>query len=328
MWKPRISFIIPFRVYMPENFYEVKIDNRQFAVKPQALPPIRTDQGMQVHSANIEFSHDIFGYAGRTLFYVLLDQQIDISTEEGKRDFAEKDKVFIRDAVIAVNRFLEVYRDQDKNNLGEKSFHIIPIVTADISDISIVPVKDDQSEEQGICIRIPSLRPMGFGDATQRSAEVINGIIELLRDGTKIPIHREILFSSMNTIWRGQYRLSPVESNTAFEAFVSEITLFLESSTLQPENLFDKLVLLESVLNQKLISKSLSAFSWFAPQKKGWKSLLDPILLDWKNKCYELRGKVIHEGYSQVTLNEAKDSYETSLKAINYIQSIIQKILE
>ena len=328
MSKPLVSFIIPFRIYMPENFYEVKIGNRKFEVKPQAFEPIKTAQGLEVHGANIEFSHDIFGYAGRTLFYVLFDQQIDISIETNKKNFFKNDKVFIQDAIIAVNRVLEVYRDQDKNSLGEKSFHIIPIVPADISDIRIVLIKDDQTEEQNICIRMPSLRPIGFGSATQRSTEIVNKIAELLKNGTKIPIYRDLLWSSLNAIWRGQYRLSPIESNTAFEAFVSEITLLLEPSASPPENLFDKLVLLESVLNKNLISKSLTAISWFKPEKDGWKSLLNPDLLCWKNKCYELRGKVIHEGYSQLTLNEAKDAYDASFKAISYIQSIAQKILE
>ncbi len=312
---------------MPENFYEVRIGNKQIQIRTQATPPITTGQGLQAHGPNIEFSHDIFGYAGRTLFYVILDQQNDISTEEAKGDFAKKDKMFIQDAVIAVNRFLEVYRDQDIDNLGQKSFHIVPIVTADISDIRIVPVKDDQSEEQGICIRIARLGSIGFGPATQRSTAVINGFTELLREGTKIPIYRELLSSSMNAIYRGQYRLSPIESNTAFESLVAEITLLLEPQTL-PESLFDKLVLLESALNHKLTSKSLAVVSWFTPQKNGWRSLLNPILIDWKEKCYELRGKVIHEGYSQVTLNEAKDSYAASLGAIKYIQGIAQTILE
>ncbi|MDP1852911.1 MAG: hypothetical protein Q8L26_01700 [Candidatus Omnitrophota bacterium] len=327
MLRPGVSFIVPFRVYMPEDFYTVKIDDRQVKIKPQALSPIEITQGPQVHGANIEFSHDIFGYAGRTLFNILLDQQVDVSTEEGKSDFAAKDKTFIRDAVIAVNRFLEVYRDQDQNSLGEKSFHIIPIVMAEVSDVRIVLVRDDDSEEQGICIRRPTLRPIGFGNATQRSLEIISSITDLLRDGTKIPIYRELLHSSMNAIWRSQYRLCPIESNTAFESFLSEITLLLEPLAVVPENLFDKLVLLESVLNQKLLSKSLAVISWFMPRRNGWGSLLDQILVDWKVKCYELRGKVIHEGYSQVTLREAQDSYRSSLGAINYIQVIVQKIL-
>ena len=80
MLRPGVSFIVPFRVYMPENFYEVKVDNRLFSIKPQALTPVKTAQGVEVHGANVEFSHDIFGYAGRTLFYVILDHQIEIKT--------------------------------------------------------------------------------------------------------------------------------------------------------------------------------------------------------------------------------------------------------
>lgn len=327
MHKLGVSFIIPFRVYIPENFYEVRIGDKQNIIKPQVLPPIKIGQGLEAHGANIEFSHDIFGYAGRTLCYILLDQQIDISTEVGKKDFAEKDQIFIQDAVIVVNRFLEVYRDQDKDSLGHTSFHIIPIAISDISDIKVFPVKEDKSEEQSICIRIPRLSTMGFRTATKRSAEVISEIAKLLKNGTEIPVYRELLSSSMNAIWKGQYRIAPVEANTAFEAFVDEITLLLESPML-PDNLFDKIVLLESVLNHKLTSKSLAAISWFTPQKNGWKSLLDSTLINWKEKCYELRNKVIHKGHSQVTLNEAKDSYEASLQAIAYIRGITRIILE
>lgn len=328
MLRPAVSFIIPFRIYVPENFYEVKINDRQFTVKPQALPPVKMDQGIQVHGANIEFPHDIFGYAGRTLFSVLLDYEIDISTEEGKRDFAERDKLFIQDAIIAVNRLLEVYRDQDKNSLGERSFHIIPVVNTDLSDIRIVPVRKDLSEEKDICIRLPRFGSTGFGTATQRSDEVIHEITKLLKDGTTIPIYRELLSSSMNAIWRGQYRLSPIESNTAFEAFVPDITTLLDPSASSPTNLFDKLVLLEATFNQQLIAKSLSTVSWFTPQKNRWKSLIDPTLVAWKTKCYELRGKVIHEGYSQVTLDEAREALDAATKAIDHIQGLARKILE
>lgn len=329
MLRPGVSFIVPFRIYLPEDFYEVKVENRQFKVKPQALPPVKIGQGIEVHGANIEFSHDIFGYAGRTLFHVLLDHHIDVSTEEGRRDFAERDKLFIEDAVVAVNRLLEVYRDQDKNSLGEKSFHVIPVVNTDLSDIRIVPIRDDLSEEKDICVRLVRFGTTGFGAATQRSDDVISEITKLLKNGTTIPIYRELLSSSMNAIWRGQHRLSPIESNTAFEAFVPAITTLLDpSSSSSLTNLFDKLVLLESTLNQKLTSKSLPVVCWFTPQKNGWRSLIDPILVTWKTKCYELRGKVIHEGYSQVTSKESKEALEAAIKAINHIEGAVRKILE
>jgi hypothetical protein len=330
MLRPGVSFIIPFRVYLPEGFYEVRVEDRQFQVKPQALPPVSIGEGIEVHGANIEFSHDIFGYAGRTLFFVLLDHELDISTEEGKRNFAERDKLFIQDAIIAVNRLLEVYRDQDINGIGETSFHVIPVVSADLSNIRIVPVRDDLSEENDVCVRIARIGATGFGSATQRSDEVITGITKLLHDGTVIPIYRELLSSAMSTIWRGQYRLSPIESNTAFEALVPAITTLIDTSSSSSSltNLFDKLVLLESTLNQELASKSLPAISWFTPQKNGWRSLVDPVLVAWKTKCYELRGRVIHEGYSQVTGEEAKEALDAAIKAISHIQGIVRTILE
>jgi hypothetical protein len=330
MLRPGVSFIIPFRIYLPELFYDVRIESRQFKVKPQALPPVNIGTGIQVHGANVEFSHDIFGYAGRTLFFVILDNELDISTEAGKRDFAERDKLFIQDAIIAVNRLLEVYRNEDINGIGENSFHVIPVVTTDLSDIRIVPIRDDLSEEKDVCVRIPRIGATGFGSATQRSGKVVTEITKILHDGKIIPIYKELLSSAMNAIWRGQYRLSPIESNTAFEALVSAITTQIDTSASSSSltNLFDKLVLLESILNQKLASKSLPAISWFSPQKNGWRSLLDPVLVEWKGKCYELRGRVIHEGYSHVTVKEAKEALVAAINAIKYVESAIRKIFE
>ena len=45
MFRPGVSFIIPFRVYMPEDFYTVKIDNKEVKIKPQALSPVVINSG-------------------------------------------------------------------------------------------------------------------------------------------------------------------------------------------------------------------------------------------------------------------------------------------
>jgi hypothetical protein len=74
--KPGIEFIAPFRIYLPEDFFEVSLEGKVSLVKPLALPPILV-AGTKVHGRNVEISHDIFGYAGRTKFSIVVDEEID-----------------------------------------------------------------------------------------------------------------------------------------------------------------------------------------------------------------------------------------------------------
>jgi hypothetical protein len=94
----------------------------------------------------VEILHDIFGYAGRTKFCLILDEEVDISSNEWRNAIANRDHEILVLAIAFTNRLLEVYRDRDKNGIGEDSFHIIPLVRADLSKIRIVVVDDDLNE--------------------------------------------------------------------------------------------------------------------------------------------------------------------------------------
>ncbi len=109
MIKPGIEFIAPFRIYLPEEFYEIALEGKMHLVKPVALPPVKIDEGTQVHGKNIEISHDIFGYAGRTKFSVIIDEDVDIKSGSWKQDFCDNESSFIDAAIFAVNRMLDVY---------------------------------------------------------------------------------------------------------------------------------------------------------------------------------------------------------------------------
>lgn len=330
MIRPGIEFIAPFRIYLPEKFYEVKVENNTSLVKPIPLPPIGVNEGIQVHGRNIEISHDIFGYAGRTRFAFILEYEIDINSENWKHAFADKESVFIDLAVMSMNRMLEVYRDQDRNNLNEKSFHVIPLVQTDLSDFRLVAVDEYFNEVEGFVIRKPSFHRVGFGSAVERKQEIIDEIQILLQNGTSIPIYRELFSSALNYIWRGMYRLVPVEANTAFEGFVPEIIHLLDPTLNRSQlpNIYGKLLKLEDVLSSALIQVGESNITWFTRPANGWKTLCQQELRTWYSDCYCLRNRVIHEGYNKVSREEAMRSYEGALNVVNYIQSEVRKIIK
>ncbi|MHC1781459.1 MAG: hypothetical protein AB9891_01630 [Anaerolineaceae bacterium] len=51
--KPGVEFIAPFRIYLPEEFFEVSLDGKISQIKPLALPPIPVE-GTKVENKNIE----------------------------------------------------------------------------------------------------------------------------------------------------------------------------------------------------------------------------------------------------------------------------------
>ena len=326
--KPSVQFIAPFRIYLPEDFFEVKLEAGIFLVKPTALPPIQT-AGTEVQGKNIEISHDIFGYAGRTQFSVVIDEEINVNSDNWKNSFVENESGFIDLALMAVNRMLEVYRDRDRNNLDEKSFHIIQLVKADIYDLRLSALDEKLNEIEGPVIRMPAFHRVGFGAAVERKPEIVAEIRDLLKDGSPLPIYRELMNSALNYIWRGQYRLVPVEANTALESFIPEIIHLLDASIKREElkDLFAKVVKLEDILSAALVRSNSGSISWFTKPPDGWKTLTQSELQKWHADCYLLRNKVIHEGYNKVTRQEAIRAYESSLSAINYVQLEVRKIV-
>ena len=326
--KPGIEFIAPFRIYLPEDFFEVTLEGRISLVKPIALPPIHV-AGTQAHEKNIEVSHDIFGYAGRTKFSVVLDEEIDVDSDNWKKNFLDNESKFIDFALLSVNRILEVYRDQDRNNLDEKSFHVIQLVKTDIYDIRLVAIDEKLNEIEGFVVRKPSFHRVGFGAAVERKPEIIAEIRKLLKDGSSLPIYRELMNSALNYIWRGQYRLVPVEANTAFESFIPEIIHLLDPHANRSElkNLYTKLLRLEDILSTALSNSIMNTVSWFTKPPDGLKTLAQSEFQKWHDDCYRIRNKVIHEGYNKVTRQEAIKAYEASLSAINYVQSEVRKII-
>jgi hypothetical protein len=326
--KPGIEFIAPFRIYLPEDFFEVTLGEKVHLVKPIALPPIYVT-GTQAHGKNIEVSHDIFGYAGRTQFSVVIDEEIDIDAANWKNNFVDNESKFLNLALISVNRMLEVYRDQDRNNLDEKSFHVMPLVITDLYDIRLCALNEKLNEIDNLVIRRPSFHRVGLGTAVERKPEVVSEIRKILKDGFSLPIYRELMNSALNYIWRGQYRLVPVEANTALESFIPEIIHLLDPSVNRSElkDAYLKLLKLENILSIALSNSNQSTVSWFTKPPDGWKSLAQNEFQKWHDDCYCLRKKVIHEGYNNVSRQEAIKAYEASLSAINYVQSEVRKII-
>jgi|PlaIllAssembly_1097288.scaffolds.fasta_scaffold723759_1 hypothetical protein len=210
-YHPAIAFVAPYRIYLPDEFFHASVGGFSLRIKAVPLPPIASGAAPQVNGQNVEIAHDIFGFAGRTQFYVVLGEVVNTNDPNWKQLICSRDHEFVASALQAVNRLLAVYRDQDTNRIGVSSFHVIELVRGDISNISLVVVDDDLNQVADFAITWPGYRTMGFGEAVTRESSVINAIRAYLTNGTEIPIERELLTSAKNHLYRRQLRLVPVE---------------------------------------------------------------------------------------------------------------------
>jgi hypothetical protein len=322
---PAIAFVAPYRIYVPDEFFHVLVGNISSRIKAVPLPPIANAGASQAHGQNVEIAHDIFGFAGRTKFYVVLSEVVDITDPEWKQAICTRDHEIAATALTAVNRLLAVYRDQDVNRIGTQSFHVIELVRGDLSDISLVVVDDELNQIDDFAVSWPSYRTMGFGEAVIREPGVVDAIRTYLTNGTEVPIERELLTSAQNHLWRWKLRLVPVEANTAFESYAYSALKRAAPGTTLPDSsgVIKKLQELETVFANVAATNSKPFTRWFDPAIQGWKGLLNPELKQWHGNCYELRNRVIHRGYNGVTTTEADASIKHTRAAIEMIDQCI-----
>ncbi|QLQ31483.1 MAG: hypothetical protein HZT40_07615 [Candidatus Thiothrix singaporensis] len=263
------------------------------------------------------------------MFYVVLDELIDVSDPGWKQAICDRDHELVAIALGAVNRMLAVYRDIDVNRIGASSFHVIELVRGDLSNISVVVVDETLNQISDFSVTWPGYRTMGFGEAITREPKVVDAIRTCLASGTEIPMERELLTSARNHHWRRQLRLVPVEANTAFESYAFSALKRAAPGAVFPDSIdvFRKLQELDSALANAAAVNSKTFTRWFDPAIQGWKGLLCAELKLWHSGCYELRNKVIHRGYNVVTEGEADAAIKHTMTAISMVENCIQTLI-
>jgi hypothetical protein len=338
---PCVSFVLPFCLHIPDDYYDILFEDELYCVKTTFIVKSKTAHSPMTSAGPWELGHDTFGRMGNTKLNIFFIRKIDLPNLSflTKPDFTEKDlknyniwrdreEEYINIALKVCNRILEVYRDQDKR-LDEPSFHIFPVTSADISDARFY-LLDGEFERifQG------GIRPYpkGMMGISGRSPEVIQIIKEMLRRNTQVPFWRVLIRNAQNWLWREDYRLVPVEMNTAFEFAINEtlnkyVKMYLYAH--KPTTFLDKLILLQLFINDYRSTTGNQPIEW-APQSNqgGWRSLPSVSgrqeVVNWYLNCYLLRNKVIQEGYNNVTRIEAEQALNSTQSAINFILQLGQ----
>lgn len=328
MARPLVRFEIPYRIYLPGGILAVKLDNKMFGLQVDYAPVGQVQNGIVAPSGpDVEYSGDIFGYAGRSVVSVIIPEEVEIVTEKGKDDFLEREDTFISTALLVTNRLIEVYAQFDINNMGAPSVHVLPITRRYIANISIRAIGDDLKQVGELVVSWPiGFRPVAQGDV-KRPEEVTRRILDFLSSGKEIHIYRQLLTSALNHLWRQVYRLVPVEASAAVEAFTPLAIQAIDSRVnVRPDlGIYEKLILLEKTFNAH--APQQKRVVWFSVSEKGWQSLISHEISDWHKKCYEVRNKVIHRGYSSVNYNDALNATNSATALINHIGGLARDSL-
>lgn len=323
MLYPYVSFVIPYALYLPDDVYPVNLKGEVIHVRTSFLPSGPQPDGTHIAGPNVELLNDVFGYAGKTKFEFLFvnrpTSQAYLSDEE--------EKELLQDSLNVCNRIIQVYRAHDRNSLGLYSFHVIPLAVHDLSMKTFGLADENFNVKPDSKVVRPLRNTVAVGpEAVRRSDEVLKEIKDKLQTGVPIPLETLLLRSAQNHLWRSEYWIVPIEMNTAFETVVTRVLRkakqLLNKTHPIPDKFFDRLVHTQKYVNQLRQKNGLEEIQWL-DKCSGWKNFRAcPEIMAWKTSCYELRCRVVHEGYLDVTEEEAKASIHASVQAIKYIYNL------
>jgi len=315
---PCVRFVLPFCIHIPDGMYDAIVDKQRYQIGVVFLTNKETPYTPMTSGGRWEIHHDAFGRTGNTELSVVFSTPMEnpelgvltkpvseISIEDNQilDQWRLTEEGFILTAVKVSNRLLEVYRDQDANNAGEPSFHIFPITEYDISNVRFCLLDQDYKEVfQG------GLRPYFKSSLalSGRAHEVIQNVKNFLLSDAPIPIWRILLRHAQNWLWRADYRLVPVEMNTAFEIVSDEmLTRYVGLMSYQKDisrlNFLDKLILIQRLSNDYRKISGKPPLVW-APSdnRNGWDGFLSvqgrQEIAAWYQHCYLLRNEAVHKG--------------------------------
>ncbi|MDK2788821.1 MAG: hypothetical protein PWP07_2066 [Epulopiscium sp.] len=322
---PYVSFVIPYALYLPDDVYPVNLNKEVIHVRTSFLPFLPQPDGVQISGPNVELFNDVFGYAGKTklefLFVARPTNQTYLTNEEEKK--------LLEDGIKVCNRIIEVYRVFDRNSLGIYSFHVIPLTAHDLSMKTFGLADENFNLKPESKVVKPLRNTVAVGaEVVKRSEDVIKNIKEKLISGESLPLEILLLRSAQNHLWRSEYWQVPLEMNIAFETVVTNLLIktmkLLNDMRPIPEAFFDRLVHTQKYVNRWRRENGLDEIQWLDAKCKGWKYFKAcPEIMAWKIKCYELRCRVVHEGYLNVTKEEANNSIQAAFEAIQYLYKLL-----
>lgn len=205
--------------------------------------------------------------------------------------------------VGAINRIIEVMRYVTSDIILQK------LARTDLFSYSVQHFDSSGIELPGLALAING--NMRF-NVPAMGDEHIRKISEMLMNNEKIPIYVQLLMDARDSHYYGNFRVAVTEAESAFEVFVQEFLATKYRNQGMDDTRTSQIIDKTGFINlaQNHINKFLSGNFGSSPQ-----------FIEWENKVYKLRKKVIHYGHTP-SVDESKDAVETVYKTIMFIKSL------
>jgi hypothetical protein len=276
---------------------------------------------------------------GFTEVRAFTELSIFLLTDENSSPFSSKIK---NRSMQVLNHFLDIYRltTQDgyvhrvdgqldeyfiEYSLGKIPGSLQNDGVLDIlKKINEIPFTRDIGDLCEMQIRMDTIEDLFPGKII--NGEPMNLFCQLIRRKYDMPIHYELILNAQREIKLRNYNIAIIDAETAFEAYISNI--LLETSIAIGLSRKHVLRNMKNPKNLGLLSKRLIELDNIVRQYRNERKL--PLLADfvnstfhteWKNDLYEIRNKIIHEGWRLATYTDALKGIGCCKVAITEIES-------
>lgn len=207
-------------------------------------------------------------------------------------------------SVRAINRVLRVCR-------AVKGDHYITINLSDIFSYDVQFLSGDGSAISGSVFGLANNNVITVGGAGEANSSQVDMIKRVLENNSRLTVCQELMLNAYDYHYYGNYRMSVIESGTAFEVFVEK---FL-ADTYRNLGKDDKKIsdILEAGLANLLKDhiKIVTGLDFHSSAQHK----------EWEKHAYRVRNDVIHRG-KNVSAQESKITLETNASTIKYIFSL------
>lgn len=260
-------------------------------------------------------------------------------TDNYERGMSEEDK---RRAIFVLNHFLDLYRlvtqdpyvhrvdDELHLYFIDYSLGAIPAqyrtdsARTILSHLDEVHFPRDIGPNRNVKIRLNTLEDLFPGKVL--SGEHLRSLVDLAPQRYETPLHYELILNAQSAMKQRRYHLTILDAETAFEVYVATRLVGVSLAIGRARN--EVLLEMENPRQLGLLAQRLRALDEGIRayrRHQGLPEISDfvnsAIHVQWKRELYELRHRVVHEGWRFPAFEQAKQAIAIAKIVIKELES-------
>ncbi len=225
--------------------------------------------------------------------------------------------------VVPINLALDIYLIDDAVGQVPDALRDSPAEEL-LRNLASVPFATEIGGGRQYTYRLNTLEDLFPGPVLERP--FIERFAGTLLDSYELPLHYDLILHAQTQLKRRIYHGSILEAETAVEVYIADVLLRLKLAL--GEQREDIMAELEDPQRLGPLTKRLRAVDQTAAlvaTARGWPAWRSFVgthqHAEWKRDLYDLRNRVVHGGYRQVTFDQAKRGVVVAKAAIGLLEA-------